>query len=169
MTTLSEETDAAAARAGLDAAALKPTECAVGRGAALPLSTVVVDYEGREHLPDDDALRALARDREVRLTTPVRVAGFDPLADGNGNDPVPEGVGRVLVAGNPAYLTEAEASRAVAPRLVAARERHPGAWVGTEGVERVALAAGGTQFELLSRTTAGDVRALRTAGFDGEI
>jgi alkanesulfonate monooxygenase SsuD/methylene tetrahydromethanopterin reductase-like flavin-dependent oxidoreductase (luciferase family) len=75
----------------------------------------------------------------------------------------------VLVAGHGAYLSDDEADRAVAPRLRAARDRAPDAWVGTEGIERLALAAGGTQYELLSRSTVRDVRALRAAGFDGEV
>jgi alkanesulfonate monooxygenase SsuD/methylene tetrahydromethanopterin reductase-like flavin-dependent oxidoreductase (luciferase family) len=73
------------------------------------------------------------------------------------------------VAGHGAYLTDEERERAVAPRLRAARDRVPDAWVGTEGIERLALAAGGTQYELLSRSTVRDVRALRAAGFDGQV
>ncbi|ERH13610.1 MAG: hypothetical protein J07HB67_02651 [halophilic archaeon J07HB67] len=95
-------------------------------------------------------------------------------------DRLPTAAGRVLVAGNGAYLDETEQSRAVAPRLGAAVEtaravvdetagvsREP--WVGTESVERVALAAGGVQYELLSRRTAADLRGLRAAGFDGGV
>jgi alkanesulfonate monooxygenase SsuD/methylene tetrahydromethanopterin reductase-like flavin-dependent oxidoreductase (luciferase family) len=103
------------------------------------------------------------------VTTPVRADGFDPLGDDSLVATLPDATARVLVAGNPAYLTESEAKRAVAPRLGAARERSPDAWVGTEGVERLALAAGGTQFELLSTTTEREVRAMRAAGFDGEV
>jgi len=73
------------------------------------------------------------------------------------------------VAGHAAYLSADERRKAVAPRLRAAVERDPAAWVGTEGVERLALATGATQFELLSRTTERDLRALRAAGFDGEL
>jgi len=154
---------------GIDAAALKPAECDVSRAAELPLSTVVVDYEGVEHLPDRGTLAALAGELDLRVTTPVRADGFDPLGDDAHDAWLPDGVGRVLVAGHPAYLDDEERGRAVAPRLGAAVERHPDAWVGTESVERIALAAGGTQFELLSRTTERDVRALRAAGHDGEI
>jgi hypothetical protein len=161
--------DGALALAGLDAAALKPAECDVRRGADLPLDALVVDYEGRERVPDETTLDALGRTHEVRVTTPVRADGFDPLGDDALNDRLPASVGRVLVAGNPAYLSETERERAVAPRLGAARERHPEAWVGTESVERLAMAAGGTQFELLSRATERDVRAMRAAGFDGEV
>ncbi|MFC7080921.1 DUF7388 family protein [Halorussus caseinilyticus] len=151
------------------AAALKPAECDVSRAVELPFEAVAIDYEGREHLPDEATLAELASELEVRLTTPVRAEGFDPLGDDAGYDRVPDGVNRVAVAGHAAYLTDDERRKAVAPRLRAAVERDPTAWVGTEGVERLALATGATQFELLSRTTERDLRALRAAGFDGEL
>lgn len=154
---------------GLDAVALKPKECDVLAGLDVPVDTVAVDYEGRDHLPDPDVLRELAEKKEVRLTMPVRADGFDPLGDDGLWDEVPDSVRRILVAGHSAYLSEEESRRAVAPRLGAGVERAPGAWVGTAGVERIALAAGGTQYELLSRTTPRDLRALRAAGYDGEV
>lgn len=154
---------------GLDAVALKPKECDVLAGLDVPVDTVAVDYEGRDHLPSADVLRELAEDKEVRLTIPVRADGFDPLGDDALLDEVPDSVRRILVAGHSAYLSEAESRRAVAPRLGAGVERAPDAWVGTAGVERIALAAGGTQYELLSRTTARDLRSLRAAGYDGEV
>ena len=159
------------AQTGLDAAALKPAECDVARAAELPLDAVTVDYEGREHLPDAAVLADLAREKTVRVTAPVRADGFDPLGDDALYDDLPAGVGLVAVAGHAAYLTPGERERAVAPRLRAAVERdaNDDAWVGTEGVERLALATGATQFELLSRTTERDLRALRAAGYDGEI
>jgi hypothetical protein len=163
------DSDARVARAGLDGVALKPAECDVTRAADLDVARLVVDYEGREHLPDSETLARLAREHEVRATTPVRVDGFDPLGDDSLVETLPDSVGRVLVAGHGAYLSEAEASRAIASRLGAAREEATEAWVGTEGVERLALAAGGTQFELLTRSTDRAVRALRAAGFDGEV
>lgn len=163
------DSDARVVRAGLDAVALKPAECDVARAADLAVPELVVDYEGREHLPADETLARLAGTREVRVTTPVRVDGFDPLGDDSLVETLPDAVGRVLVAGHGAYLSEDEASRAIAPRFGAAREANPDAWVGTEGVERLALAAGGTQFELLTRSTDRAVRALRAAGFDGEV
>ena len=159
----------AVSRTGLDAVALKPAECDVRRALDVPLSTVAVDYEGREHLPDADLLAEIAADRTVRLTVPVRADGFDPLGDDSLWESVPPAVHTVLVADHSAYLSDDERGRAVAPRLQAARERAPDAWVGTEGIERIALAAGGTQYELLSRSTTRDVRALRAAGFDGEV
>jgi hypothetical protein len=157
------------ATAGIDAVAVKPTECDVSRAADLAVETVTIDYEGRDDLPDAETLTALAQEKTVRVTTPVRADGFDPLGDDELWDRLPEAVGRVLVAGHPAYLTEAERERAVAPRLAAASERAPDAWVGTESIERVALAVGGTQFELLSRSTERDLHALRAAGFDGSV
>ena len=159
----------AVVRAGIDAAAIKPAECDVSRAAALPVDRLVIDYEGREHLPDAETLGRLAAETALSVTTPVRADGFDPLGDDSLLDRIPDTAGRVLVAGHGAYLDETEPSRAVAPRLGGAKERTPDAWVGTEGIERVALAAGGTQFELLSRSTERDVRALRAAGFDGDL
>ncbi|SEK40832.1 DUF7388 family protein [Haloferax larsenii] len=156
-------------KAGLDAVALKPKECDVRRALDIPLDVVAIDYEGRHHLPASSVLEELATEKEVRLTTPVRADGFDPLGDDSLYEWLPDGVRQVLVAGHSAYLTDDETRRPIAPRLRAARERAPDAWVGTEGIERIALAAGGTQYELLSRSTRRDVRALRSAGFDGEI
>ncbi len=155
--------------AGIDAVALKPTEVDVRRAAELDIDAATVDYEGRDAVPDQEALVDLAGEVDLRMTTPVRADGFDPLGDDERWSGLPEPVGRVLVAGHPAYLTDEEKQRAVAPRLGAARERAPDAWVGTESVERIALAIGGTQFELLSRSTERDLHALRAAGFDGEI
>lgn len=158
------------AETGLDGVALKPTECDVSRGADLDTGIVVIDYEGADHLPDGKTLRSLAGGMsELRVTTPVRATGFDPLGDDSVSNELPSEAKRVLVAGHAAYLSDEERTRRIAPRLRTAREREPDAWVGTEGVERLALAAGGTQFELLSRTTRGDVRALRAAGFSGKI
>jgi len=159
----------AVARTGIDAAALKPAECDVSRATELPVDRVTIDYEGREHLPDAETLDRLAAETGLYVTTPVRTDGFDPLGDDSLTARIPDAARRVLVAGHGAYLSEEESSRPVAPRLGAARRDAPDAWIGTEGVERVALAAGGTQFELLSRSTDRDVRALRAAGFDGEI
>jgi hypothetical protein len=159
----------ALSRTGLDAVALKPAECDVRRALDVPLPTVAVDYEGRDHLPDADVLAEIAAEKELRVTLPVRADGFDPLGDDSLWDSIPPEARRVLVAGHGAYLDESEAGRAIAPRLRAARDRAPKAWVGTEGIERLALAVGGTQYELLSRSTVCDVRTLRDAGFDGEI
>ncbi|WP_114577005.1 luciferase [Saliphagus sp. LR7] len=153
----------------LDAVAIKPSESPVSAAARIPVGTVAVDYEGCEHLPDREALADLARETRVLVTTPVRADGFDPLGDDSLLAELPPAAGRVLVAGHPAYLTDEERERAIAPRLGAALETAPDAWVGTEGIERTALATGAPQYELLSRTTEEDLRALRAAGFDGEI
>jgi len=157
------------ADAGIDAVALKPAEVDVGAARDLAVDTVTIDYEGHEHLPDPETLSALAEEKDVRLTTPVRADGFDPLGDQRRVADLPDRVGRVLVAGHDAYLTSEEAERAVAPRLRRAVDTATDPWVGTEGIERLALAVGGTQFELLSRATTGNLRALRAAGFDGTI
>jgi hypothetical protein len=156
------------ARAGLDAVAVKPTEHDLRRARELPVDAINVDYEGREAFPSRELLDELATDRTVYVTTPVRADGFDPLGD-DSRLPLPAGVRRVLVAGHPAYLSAAERSRAVAPRLGAAREAAPDAWVGTESVERIALAAGGTQYELLAPGTARQVRSLRAAGLEEAV
>jgi hypothetical protein len=161
--------DGAVVETGLDAAALKPAEVDLSRATDLPFDRLVVDWEGHEHAPDAGTLRALAGSAAVRVTTPVRADGFDPLGEDHLANELPDCVGRVLVAGHPAYLSPGEQDRAVSPRLGAAADATPDAWVGTEGVERLALATGNGQFELLSRTTAGDVRGLRAAGFDGDV
>jgi len=157
------------ARVGIDAVALKPTEVAVERAADLDVATLAVDYEGREHLPAAETLADLAAEADVRVTTPVRADGFDPLGDHDLADALPEDVRRVLVAGHPAYLTDTEQERAVAPRLNEAAGQCLDPWIGTEGIERVALAVGGTQFELLGSGTDRRLRALRQAGYDGEV
>jgi hypothetical protein len=164
-------TDTALRRVGVDAVALKPTEhdLAAVPDRDLGVDAAVVDYEGRSHLPSAATLSALSTALDCYVTTPLRADGFDPLGDDSRLGTLPDGATRVLVAGNEAYLTGNEARRAIAPRLGAARERAPDAWVGTEGIERLALAAGGTQFELLSATTERAVRGMHAAGFDGEV
>lgn len=154
---------------GVDTIALKPAEMALDRATALPVERVTIDYEGRDHVPDTETLERLTEEFEVRVTMPVRADGFDPLGDDHLWESLPDAVRSVVVAGHPAYLTDSERKRAVAPRLKEAAAKAPDPWVGTENVERVALAVGGTQFELLSPTTQRDVRALRDAGFDGDI
>jgi hypothetical protein len=153
------------ATAGIDAVALKPTEHDLRQAEELAVGTIAIDYEGREHVPDPDLLAELAAEREVRLTLPVRADGFDPLGEDDRLAELSPGIDPVLVAGHGAYLTGEERRRAIAPRLAAARERFPDAWLGTEGIERLATALGGPQYELLSETTRTDLRALRAAGF----
>jgi len=157
------------AAVGVDAVALKPTEVDVSAATALDVDRLTIDYEGREHVPGPATLRDLAANADVRLTAPVRADGFDPLGDDAERQRLPDTVSEVLVAGHSAYLDAEERRRAVAPRLQAAAEEVTDPWVGTEGIERLALAVGGTQFELLSATTRRDVRALRAAGLDSPI
>jgi hypothetical protein len=159
-------------RVGFDAIALKPTECDISRVRDLPVDTVAIDYEGRKHLPSADTLRDLTERATVYLTTPVRADGFDPLGNDELVEWIPDGIRRIFVAGNGAYLSDVERRRAVAPRLQRALDGSSGstsAWVGTEGIERIALAAGGVQYDLLTRHTLKDVRALRSVGYEGEI
>lgn len=157
------------ATTGIDAAAVKPAECDIRQAAGLPFETLAIDFEGREHVPESETLRDLASEKDVYLTTPVRADGFDPLGDDSLFESIPDGVTRVLVAGHGAYLSDTESNRAIAPRLKAAREQAPDAWVGTENIERIALATGGPQYELLSRATARSVQAMRAAGFEERI
>lgn len=153
----------------LDGIAIKPAAMSIEDAANLPFDRLTIDYEGRAHVPSRDQLEALADGREVRVTVPVRADGFDPLGDHTLLDAIPDGLQTVIVAGHPAYLSETERKRAIAPRFKAAMEQTADPWVGTEGVERIALATGATQFELLTDTTDHDVRALRDAGFEGTI
>ncbi|MFB6124716.1 MAG: luciferase [Halanaeroarchaeum sp.] len=153
----------------LDGVAIKPTEVTLDRVASAPFRAITIDYEGHDAVPDAATLTRLAGDREVRVTVPVRADGFDPLGDDWALEALPETVSRVFVAGNPAYLDDHERDRAIAPRLGAAVERDEDCWVGTEGIERLALATGATQFELLSRNTDRAVRGLRAAGFGGDV
>lgn len=156
-------------QAGLDAVAIKPTETAPERATKLPVNHITIDYEGPESVPTPETLRALAAETEVRVTTAVRADGFDPLGDTSLYDRFPESARHIFVAGHQAYLSDEEQSRAIAPRLQAALSNAPAAWVGTEGIERLALATGATQFELLSPTTASAIDSLYTAGFSGEF
>jgi hypothetical protein len=162
-------TGATLADVGVDAVALKPAEVDVSRATGLSVETVTIDYEGREHVPDRGTLAALAGEAEVRVTVPVRADGFDLRGDDSLLESLPDATGRIVVAGHPAYLGPEERRRAVAPRLRAAAQRAADPWVGTESVERVALAVGGTQYDLLSGSTGAEIRALRAAGFDGEV
>jgi alkanesulfonate monooxygenase SsuD/methylene tetrahydromethanopterin reductase-like flavin-dependent oxidoreductase (luciferase family) len=166
---MSSLTGVSLADVGLDAAALKPAEVEIARARDLAVETLVVDYEGHEHLPPKSTLVDLGTSRDVRLTMPVRADGFDPLGEDDRLRALPDSLDAVLVAGHPAYLDSEEETRPVAPRFDAAAGHVDDPWVGTEGVGRIALATGLTQFELLTGTTERDVRALRAAGFDGDI
>jgi hypothetical protein len=166
---MSLTTGTSLADVGVDAVALKPSEVDLRAATDLAVETVTIDYEGRQHFPETALLRELASSMTVRATVPVRADGFDPLGDASRLESLPKSVQSVLVAGHPAYLTDAERKRAVAPRLEAARQTAAQPWVGTEGIERLALAVGGTQFELLTGSTIREARALRAAGFEGEL
>ncbi|MWG35416.1 DUF7388 family protein [Halomarina oriensis] len=164
-------------RTGLDALALKPIEHDLTVAARLDVDTLALDYEGGAHLPDPETLVALAADRTLLLTAPVRADGFDPLGDDSLLRAVPENVALTFVAGNGAYLDDAERARAVAPRLRAALDWHAEhgsdvtPWVGTESVERLALSVAdeAVQYDLLDRSTVGEIRAMRRMGFDGSL
>lgn len=162
-------TGATLSTVGIDGVALKPSEVDIDRVRDLSVSRVTIDYEGPDHVPDPGQLERLTALFDVRVTIPVRADGFDPLGDDSIRSSLPETVGEVVVAGHPAYLETDERRRAVAPRLKQACRVASDPWVGTEGIERLALAVGGTQFELLSSTTPRDVKALRATGFDGTI
>lgn len=167
--TMTVLTGATLSDVGIDGVAIKPTEIDLEQASKLDVGTITIDYEGQEHLPETDLLSDLADSYTVRLTAPVRADGFDPLGDDSELTDLPDVLDHVLVAGHHAYLSDEERRRTVAPRLEAAAEDVTDPWIGTEGIERIALAIGGTQFELLSETTLRDVRALRQAGFDGSV
>ncbi len=154
---------------GLDGVALKPAKCDLETALSLPFDRITIDYEGRDHVPSRDVLERLATEFTVRVTTPVRADGFDPLGDDSLIQALPDRAGRLLVAGHPAYLDDHEAARAIAPRLGAALTATDDPWVGTEGIERLAIAVDATQFELLSPDIERELRALRAAGFDRGI
>ncbi|MDZ7701914.1 MAG: luciferase [Halobacteriales archaeon] len=154
---------------GLDGVALKPLEVDLTSLESLPTGRATVDYEGAAALPGAETLERLAGLVDLRVTVPVRADGFDPIGDDRRWAELPAGAELALVAGNPAYLEEHERRRPIAPRLRAALDRAPDAWVGTEGIERVAMATGAAQFELLGPATERRVRDLRAVGFDGDV
>lgn len=154
---------------GFDAVALKPLEIDLQRLSTVPVDRITVDYEGPEALPEGETLARLAELAALRVTVPVRADGFDPLGDDRYWSRIPSSARLALVAGNPAFLSPRECRRPIAPRLAAALERDPDAWVGTEGIEEIAVATGATQFELLGRETEQRIRTLRAGGFDGDI
>ncbi|MFB6297038.1 MAG: luciferase [Salinirussus sp.] len=157
------------ADAGIDALACKPASMDPREASTLGVELLAVDYEGREHVPPSDLLADLAEGIDIRLTVPIRADGYDPLGDDSLLASVPDSVGLVAVAGNPAYLDGTERSRAVAPRLRTLVDGATDPWVGSEGIERIAMVVGGTQYDLLSGRTERDARALRAAGFTGGL
>jgi hypothetical protein len=157
------------AELGFDAVALKPTEIELPALSSVPLDRIILDYEGPDAFPNADTLDRLAALADLRVTVPVRADGFDPLGDDCHWTRIPSTASVALVAGNPAYLSTEECRRPIAPRLAAALERVPEAWVGTESIEPIAVATGATQFELLARETEQRVRSLKAAGLDADI
>lgn len=156
------------ADAGFDGIAIKPASQTIDL-CSPETDRVVIDYEGETHLPSPAIVDDLVDKTEVVLTAPVRADGFDPLGDDSRLTSYDAEVGFAFVPGNGAYLDDRARSRAIAPRLAAALDRQPDAWVGTEGIERLALATGATQYELLAPRTGAALDALRTAGFDGSF
>lgn len=155
--------------AGLDAVALKPREVDLGSLDRVPAEHITIDYEGKAALPSPATLARLAERASLRVTVPVRADGFDPLGDDHWWENLPSEADLALVAGNPAYLEPRERQRRIAPRLTAALERAPDAWVGTEGIERLVRSTGATQFHLLGPDIARRIRELRDADFEGGI
>lgn len=152
-------TSATARELGLDAVALKPTECDLERARDLPVDRVTIDFEGHEHVPPRDVLADLGTDLEVRLTAPVRADGFDPLGDDRICRELPDGVRLAVVAGHPAYLEPHERRRAIEPRLAAMIESGSEPWVGTEGIESIARGLPATPFELLTPALERELRS----------
>lgn len=154
---------------GIDAIAIKPSKVDISTVEQVSTPYLVIDFEGVDHLPRTSTVEALAEDSEVVMTAPIRADGFDPLGDDTLLRSYGDLVTFAFVAGHPAYLNRSEVPRAVAPRLTGALDRFGDALVGTEGIERLALTTGAPQYELLSRSTAAEVRGLRRMGFDGEV
>lgn len=158
-----------AQRIGIDGVAVKPSRMDPALVVDAQFDIVTIDFEGREHVPPREALSGLDTAGSVLVTVPLRADGFDPLGDRGVLDRIPAGLGLVFVAGHPDYLAAHERARAIEPRLTKAVADHPDAWIGTEGIEELALATGRTQFDLLSPGTERRVRRLRETGFTGTI
>ncbi len=160
---------AAARLSAIDTVAVKPAETSLASAPINAIDRLVIDFEGVEHVPSRETLRSLTEACEVVLTIPIRADGFDPLGDNHRYEALPDSIRPAFVAGHPGYLSSRECDRDIAPRLHAALEGEPDAWVGTEGIERLALAIDAIQYELLAKHTAETVRSLRTVGFDTPI
>lgn len=153
----------------VDAIAVKPAEVDLDIITDWSPMMLVIDFEGMEHLPTLSSIRAIAAVHETVLTAPVRADGFDPCGDDHLLSELQDHVSFAFVAGHPGYLRPHEQARAIAPRLRVALDRFGDGMVGTEGIERIALATGATQYELLSPRTHRTIRSLRHAGFAGDI
>lgn len=154
---------------GFDAVAAKPSHTDLVELTSSPVEHMVIDFEGREHYPSDTTLRKLKETTDIRVTIPIRADGFDPLGDRHHLDSLPPETKVVLVAGNPAYLTEDELRRPIAPRIGAATDEFSDAWIGTEGIPRIALAASAPLFYLLSPQSTRTIQKIRSAGYTGTI
>lgn len=153
----------------IDGIAVKPSQGPIVQALHFDTDRVTIDFEGHDHVPSINSLEELAERKSVRVTVPIRADGFDPLGDDSILQLLPASVGTVLVAGHPAYLQEEERRRAIAPRLRAALETFPNAWVGCEGIEALAKASGATQFLLLSDRTEDDLSELGASGIEDDI
>lgn len=154
---------------GFDALAVKPSHTDPSRVKSSPFDRFIIDFEGTEHYPSVSLIRELQASTNVRLTIPVRVDGFDPLGNRDYLDVLPQETKVVLVAGNPAYLSQAELNRRIAPRIGEVASEFTDVWVGTEGIPLIALATDATQFFLLSPESRNTVKAIRSAGYEGTI
>lgn len=154
---------------GFDALAVKPSHTDPSRVTSSPFDRFIIDFEGTEYYPSVSLIRDLQASTNVRLTIPVRVNGFDPLGNRDYLDALPPETKMVLVAGNPAYLSQAELSRRIAPRIGEVASEFADVWVGTEGIPLIALATDATQFFLLSPESRNTVKTIRAAGYAGTI
>lgn len=154
---------------GFDAIAVKPSHTNLSRVTSSPIDTVVIDFDGREHFPSNTTILELQETTDTRVTIPIRVDGFDPLGDREYLDSLPTETKVVLVAGNPAYLTEEELHRSIAPRLGTAVDEFSNAWIGTEGIPLIALATTAPLFFLLSPESKHTIQKIRSAGYPGSI
>lgn len=152
-----------------DAIAVKPSQTSLSHVTSSPIDSVVIDFEGREHYPSNTTIQELQETTDTRVTIPIRVDGFDPLGDREYIDSLPTETKVVLVAGNPAYLSEDELQRAIAPRIGTAIDEFSDAWIGTEGIPLIALATTAPLFFLLSPESKHTIQQIRSAGYHGSI
>ncbi len=154
---------------GFDALAVKPRDTDLSQIPSTPVNNVVIDFEGREHYPSNTTIRSLQETTNLRVTLPIRVDGFDPLGNREYLDSIPPETKVVLVAGNPAYLTENELDRSIAPRIGTAVDKFANAWIGTEGIPLIALATTAPLFFLLSPQSKRTIQQIRSVGYEGTI
>ena len=141
--------DSSLRRAGVEAVALKPTDCDRDGDAA------VVDDEGREHLPSPATLESPSTTREYHVPTPRRAEGSD---------------GTVAVDG-PTVLTDCpDAVGGTLARMPAPRRLPDGAATDApaSGPDRSTLLEAATDFRLVGddRTIRDRIETRRSAGLD---